>query len=69
MSKAKLKKLGILIAKKRQLLRFTQDEIAKEVGIDRGYLSMIERGVVNPSALILYKIQEVFSYYLHYYLI
>jgi transcriptional regulator with XRE-family HTH domain len=37
----------------------SQEELAWQCDIDRTYISKIERGVANPSILILVKISEV----------
>lgn len=33
--------------------RITQEDFATDSGFDRGYISGVERGVRNPSALVL----------------
>ncbi len=40
----------------RQSLSLSQEELAFRAGVDRTYISQIERGVGNPSVLVLVKI-------------
>lgn len=37
----------------------TQEELAFDADLDRTYISQLERGVANPSILVLVKISEV----------
>ena len=37
----------------------TQEELAFQADLDRTYISQLERGVANPSILVLVKISEV----------
>lgn len=39
----------------------TQEDFATDCGFDRGYVSGVERGVRNPSALVLARISEALS--------
>lgn len=39
----------------------TQEEFANGAGFDRGYISGVERGVRNPSALVLAKIADALA--------
>ena len=48
--------LGQLIRKKRQLVGISQEELAARSGLDRTYISGVERGVRNPSLTALLKI-------------
>lgn len=43
------KKLGRRIAKLRKATRLTQVQLAKEVGLSVGFISLVERGVNAPS--------------------
>jgi transcriptional regulator with XRE-family HTH domain len=36
----------------------TQEDFANSAGFDRGYISGVERGVRNPSALVLAKLAD-----------
>jgi len=48
--------LGENVRRLRRECRLTQEELAFEAGIDRTYVSQIERGVINPSLLVLHKV-------------
>jgi transcriptional regulator with XRE-family HTH domain len=43
----------------RKLVSLSQEELAFQCEIDRTYISKVERGVANPSLLILARIAEV----------
>lgn len=43
----------------RQSLNLSQEELAFRAGVDRTYVSQIERGVGNPSVLVLVKITGI----------
>ena len=53
-----LEKLGAKIKNARQEHGFTQDEIAKKIGVHPTYVGKIEGGKSNPSALMLFKISR-----------
>ncbi|MCM1030719.1 MAG: helix-turn-helix domain-containing protein [Oscillibacter sp.] len=40
----------------RKNARLTQAELAKRIGVDKGYISRIERGLIVPTVATLYKI-------------
>ena len=52
-----------LLAKNVRTLRkengLSQEELAFECEIDRTYISKVERGIANPSLLVLFKIANV----------
>jgi transcriptional regulator with XRE-family HTH domain len=48
--------LGKAIRTRRQSLGLSQEELAAVCGFDRTYISMLERGVRNPSFLNLLKL-------------
>lgn len=48
--------LGQLIREKRQHVGISQEELAARSGLDRTYISGVERGVRNPSLTALLKI-------------
>jgi transcriptional regulator with XRE-family HTH domain len=48
--------LGANVRRLRRERGLSQEELAFEAEIDRTYVSQIERGVINPSLLVLYKI-------------
>ncbi len=55
----RIKNLGLKIADRRRLQRFSQEELAAVIEVDRGYLSTIETGKANCTVDLLYKIQDV----------
>ncbi len=59
------KQLLALLAKNVRNLRkevgLSQEELAFECEIDRTYISKVERGIANPSVLVLFKIANVLN--------
>lgn len=57
------KQLLTVLAKNVRVLRkeinLSQEELAFECDIDRTYISKVERGIANPSLLVLFKIANV----------
>ena len=47
------------IKQSRRLLGLTQEALALQAEVDRTYVSQLERGVPNPSILILHRISTV----------
>ena len=45
----------------RKVVGLSQEELAFQCEIDRTYISKVERGVANPSLLILARIAEVLA--------
>lgn len=54
----------IILKRKRTLLKWTQKEAAKKIGISRSYFSDIENGRTIPSGKILFAINEVIPIFL-----
>lgn len=52
------KKLGLNVRKARKALGISQESLGLEIGIDRTYISGIERGVRNPSLDVIIKLAE-----------
>lgn len=50
--------LGPAVRQHRELLRLTQEELAYRAGLDRTYVSGIERGKRNPTVKILQQVAE-----------
>lgn len=50
--------LAEAIRKRREELGFSQEKLADKCGFDRTYISMLERGIRNPSFLNLLKLSE-----------
>ncbi len=53
-----LEKLGLNIKVERVKKRFTQEDLAELVGCDRSYISVVERGIQNPSITKFIKIAK-----------
>lgn len=51
--------LGKRVRFLRKAIRISQEELAFRADIDRTYISQIERGVTNPSLLVLFKVARV----------
>ena len=54
-----LQHLATNIKTRRKELGITQEALALDAGIDRTYISQIERGISNPSLLVLVKVAEI----------
>ncbi|NCO88517.1 XRE family transcriptional regulator [Candidatus Roizmanbacteria bacterium CG_4_10_14_0_2_um_filter_36_35] len=52
-------RLGHYITRKRYKMKLSQEEMAFRCGIDRTYLSRIEKGRANPSLRSLCKIAKI----------
>lgn len=50
--------LACVIKKRRVALGFSQEKLAEQCGFDRTYISMLERGMRNPSLQNLFKLAE-----------
>ena len=53
-----LKNFGEQVKIKRLEAEFSQEEFAEKLGIHRTYMSFIERGLRNPSLLMIFKISR-----------
>jgi len=51
--------LGKRVRVLRKEMRISQEELAFRADIDRTYISQIERGIGNPSLLVLFKVAGV----------
>lgn len=51
--------LGREIREARQLAGISQEDLALMADIDRSYVSQLERGIANPSLLILHRLAKV----------
>lgn len=54
-----LQHLASNVKARRKQLGITQEILALDAGIDRTYISQIERGISNPSLLVLVKVSEI----------
>lgn len=53
-----LKNFGEQIRIKRKEAELSQEELAEKIGVHRTYMSFIERGIRNPSLLMVFKISR-----------
>lgn len=53
--------IGRNIANYRKLKRLTQYELAKAVGVSKGYISVIEKGIKQPRIKVLVRIAKVLA--------
>jgi len=56
-----IKKFGQLLRQLRENNNWTQEDLAAELGVDRAYISQLERGIKNPSLKTMAKLAKVFS--------
>lgn len=56
-----LQHLASNVKTRRKQLGITQEILALDAGIDRTYISQIERGISNPSLLVLVKVAEILN--------
>lgn len=52
------KRIGWNVRRLRTAREITQEDFATDSGFDRGYISGVERGVRNPSVLVLTRIAD-----------
>lgn len=53
-----LENFGDTVRKKRKEAELSQEELAEKLGIHRTYMSFIERGIRNPSLIMIFKISR-----------
>ena len=61
----KKKAIGVVVCEFRRRANFSQERLGAECGFDRTYISRLERGIVNPTTIRLWKIAETLSIPLH----
>lgn len=49
---------GPAVRRHRELLKLSQEELADRSGLDRTYISGVERGVRNPTVQVMQKLAE-----------
>jgi transcriptional regulator with XRE-family HTH domain len=55
------KRFGTRIQRLRTMAGWSQEELADRTGLHRTYISGVERGVRNPTLLVVYKFALAFS--------
>ncbi len=53
-----LENFGKIVKLKRKISGLSQEDLAEKLGIHRTYMSFIERGMRNPSLLMIFKISR-----------
>jgi len=59
------KAIGTIVCEFRKQAGFSQERLSAECGFERTYLSRVERGVLNPTAIRLWKIAAALKAPLH----
>ena len=54
----KKKAIGVVVSEFRRKAGFSQELLSAQCGFERTYLSRVERGILNPTAIRLWKIAE-----------
>lgn len=57
-TEAKRKAIGLVVAEFRRQAGFSQERLSAECGFERTYLSRVERGILNPTAIRIWKIAD-----------
>lgn len=52
------KAIGFVVAEVRRRKGVSQEQLGADCGFDRTYVSRLERGILNPTAIRLWKIAE-----------
>jgi len=52
------KSVGVIVCEFRRRAGFSQEELGAECGFDRTYISRLERRILNPTAIRLWKIAD-----------
>jgi transcriptional regulator with XRE-family HTH domain len=50
--------VGVIVCEFRRRAGMSQEQLAADCGFDRTYISRLERGVLNPTAIRLWKIAD-----------
>jgi transcriptional regulator with XRE-family HTH domain len=50
--------IGQILRRKREALKISQEELAARAGVDRSYISILERGLKSPTIEMLERICE-----------
>ena len=55
------KAIGIVVSEVRREAGFSQERLSAECGFERTYISRVERGILNPTAIRLWVIADALS--------
>jgi transcriptional regulator with XRE-family HTH domain len=58
---AKRKAIGLAVAEFRRKAGLSQERLSADCGFERTYLSRVERGVLNPTAIRIWTIADALS--------
>jgi transcriptional regulator with XRE-family HTH domain len=61
----KIKAIGVIVCEFRRKAGFSQERLGSECGFDRTYISRLERGILNPTTIRLWKIADTLKTPLH----
>jgi transcriptional regulator with XRE-family HTH domain len=50
---------GLVLRESRKFAGLSQEQLAVKAGLDRSFLSMVERGIQSPNIVVLFRIAEV----------
>jgi transcriptional regulator with XRE-family HTH domain len=57
--------IGAIVAESRREAGFSQERLSAECGFERTYLSRVERGILNPTAIRLWAIADALKLPFH----
>jgi transcriptional regulator with XRE-family HTH domain len=55
----KQKAVGAVVREFREQAGYSQERLSAECGFDRTYISRVERGIINPTVIRLWRIADV----------
>ncbi len=61
----KRKAIGAIVAEVRRVAGFSQERLSAECGFERTYLSRVERGILNPTAIRIWAIADALKISFH----
>jgi transcriptional regulator with XRE-family HTH domain len=61
----KKKAIGAIVAEFRRAAGFSQERLSAECGFERTYLSRVERGILNPTAIRVWAIADALNVPFH----
>lgn len=59
------KAIGVVVSEVRREMGFSQERLSAECGFERTYISRVERGILNPTAIRLWMIADALNAPLH----